>query len=177
MLFEGFKSLFGGGGQLVTGSVTGRGFPKVLVIGDFWTSAQAVTASKWNTIGEYTVPAQQKYRIGYGDANHPDNQGYIYILLKNAAGTELTGKIRLTYSDANKFAKDTVFEQQEAVLHGSTTDRRIMVALPETPVKAIPGRTDGMVRQDDRILIEFYPDSSDTVSTTTPVIYIPVTQY
>jgi hypothetical protein len=52
-----------------------------------------------------------------------------------------------------------------------------MVALPETPVKAIPGRTDGMVRQDDRILIEFYPDSSDTVSTTTPVIYIPVTQY
>lgn len=168
-IFDNIFGMFGG----ILGQQAGAGFPKTLIVSDFISTSPAVTVSKWNTIGEYTIPAQQKYMFGYGEKGNPDNQGYIYVLLKNAAATELTGKIRLTYSDANKFLKQTIYEEQEAVLHGSTTDRRLMRALPRIATSLRP---DGAVRQDDRLLIEFYPDSSDTVSTTTSTIYIPATQ-
>jgi hypothetical protein len=86
----------------------------------------------------------------------------------------LTGKIRLVYSDANQLQKKVVYEEEESVLHASTSDRKQMKPLPE---QINPIRADGMAWEDDRLLIEFYPDSSDTVSTTTSSILIPVTQY
>jgi len=169
-MFEGFANLFKG---LVPG-MPSAGFPKTLLLADFTTSNVSVTAGKWNIVGEYIVPAQQKYRFGYGKPETPDNQGYVYVFFRNASGTELTGRVRLTYSDANKFSKKTVFEETETVLHASTSDRRQMKALPE---QTNPIRPDGMSWEDDRLIIEFLPDTSDTISTTTSSVLIPVTQY
>jgi hypothetical protein len=168
-LFEGIRNIFGG--MIPTGAV---GFPKTLKLADFMSAPVSVVAGKWNTLGTFTVPAQQKYRFGIGSPQYPDNQGYLYIYLRNASGAELTGKIRLVYSDANQLQKKVVYEEEESVLHASTSDRKQMKPLPE---QINPIRADGRAWEDDRLIIEFYPDTSDTVSTTTSSILIPVTQY
>lgn len=148
----------------------GRGveFYKTLTKDDFMTGDATVYAGKWNKIGDFLVPAQNAYRFGYGTPSQPDNQGYIYIELKDTSATpvEVKGKIRLAVADYNERTIINVFEEREEVLHGSMTDRKLMKPLPDTGVEAT---------EDMRLQIWLLPDANATVSKANSTLLIPTT--
>jgi len=144
----------------------GKEFYKVLTEDDFMSANVTTYSGKWNKIGTYTVPAQNIYRFGYGNPNQPDNQGYLYIFLKDASGTEIRGKVRLAVADYNERVTTVVFEDRADVLHGSTSDRNQMKPLPDTGVKAT---------EDMKLIIYLNPDSDSIVSYTQTVMTIPTT--
>jgi hypothetical protein len=165
--------------DLVSGVVpVPKGFPKTLTKADFSLaqgSSQSIVAGVWNTIGTFTVPAQQKYRFGYGNPKEPDNQGYLYVDLKDTSATpvQIEGIIRLVYSDASGLKKQVIFEDRTNRLRGSTVDKKLMIPLPETPCGLRP---DSYASEDDKLLIELKPDASATLSYANSTIYIPATQ-
>lgn len=133
-------------------------------------NTQSVTNGDWNVVGEFTIPPQQKYAYGYGNADQASNQGYLYIFLKDDATSpaEVEGKIRLVQEDANGLKKFVVYEEQEAVLHGDQSDRQQKQALPEQVQYPEVG-------EDSRMKIEFDPTSDNTVSHDNSTVYVPVT--
>jgi hypothetical protein len=143
-----------------------REFYKVLDTQDFLTSDVQVFAGKWNKIGDFIVPAQNEYRFGYGSPSQPANQGYVYIYLRDTAGNEVKGKVRLAVADYNERDIKNVFEEREEVLHGDLSDKNKMKPLPDTGVTA---------REDMRLQIYLQPDSNATVSKANSVLYIPTT--
>ncbi|WP_456477902.1 hypothetical protein [Geoglobus ahangari] len=157
--------------RLVPGA-GGKGFPKTLTKEDFGITANVtVKAGVWNKIGEFRVPPQQAYKWGYGTPNLPYNQGYMYVLLQYNDGTNITevkGKIRLVVSDANELNKTVVFEERSEVLHAATADITKQKALPEQGPLA---------REDDKLIIEFMPDSDATITAADSDIRLPVTVY
>jgi hypothetical protein len=172
VLFDWLKNIVGN----VTPMATVKGFPKTLTKVDFALaggSTQSVVAGVWNQIGSFTVPAQQKYRFGYGNPREPDNQGYLYIDLKDSSNAQVEGIIRLVYSDASGLRKQVIFEDRTNRLRGSTVDKKLMIPLPETPCGL---RTDGFANEDDKLLIEIRPDTTATLSYNNSTIYIPATQ-
>jgi hypothetical protein len=155
-----------------------KGFPKNLTKDDFQlanNSTQSIVAGVWNTIGAFKVPAQQKFRFGYGKASEPDNQGYLYIDLKDTSATpvQIEGMIRLVYADASLLKKSVIYEENTRVLRGSTTDKKLMKPLPET-INTL--RPDGYAGEDDYLLIELKPESSATLSKANSTVFIPATQ-
>jgi hypothetical protein len=170
VLFESLRALISNLGMV-------RGFPKTLTKADFGiTSDIPVTAGRFHVIGVFTVPPQQKYRWGIGNPREQENQGYMYVSLKSTASgnPEIKGVIRLVYSDANGLRKQVIYEERNEVLSASKTDRRLMKPLPETPTSIRP---DGMAGEDDKLIIEYKPDSNDTISATASEILLPVTQF
>jgi len=151
------------------GKVAGRPtneYLKTLNEDDFMSANTTIYSGKWNKIGDFTVPAGNIYEFGYGTPDQPENQGYIYAYVKDATGTEITGKLRLVVADPNERTLVNVFEERSDVLHGSLSDKRQKVPLPRTGVKA---------NEDDKLQIWFKPDSDSTVSYTQSVILVPTT--
>ena len=146
-------------------------FKKTLDKSDFGLadeSTQSVSNGKWNVIGEFTVPPQQKYAYGYGSSKAQANQGYLYLFIKDDTDTEIEGKVRLVQEDANGLKKFVVYEEQEAVLHGDQSDRQQKNPLPEQAGYPLVG-------EDSRMKIEFNPESDSATSYTNSKVYIPVT--
>lgn len=131
-------------------------------------STQSITSGDWNNVGSFTIPPQQAYSYGYGNANQPSNQGYLYILFQNTTPSEITGKVRLVQEDANGLKKFVVYEEQEEVLHGDQSDRQKKQALPEQVQYPLVG-------EDSRMKIEFDPTSDDSLSYDNSTVYVPVT--
>mgnify|MGYP000453937355 CR=1 FL=1 len=156
------RGLFGG---------LGGGFPKTLTKDDFGLADTAVKAGVWNKIGEFKVPPQQAYRWGFGSPDRPYNQGYMYVYLKYNDGsnvTEVKGKVRLVVADANELRKDVVYEEREEVLHAADADITKQRPLPEQGPIA---------REDDKLIIEFMPDSDGNITAADSEIRLPVTVY
>jgi len=152
------------------GSIAGvskQGFPKTLNTADLISADVAVVASKWQVVGTYTVPAQQAYAFGYGEKQNPYNQGYLYTQLCVAGGTAKSGKIRLVVKDANDVPKGApVYEEDLAVLAGSTSDRALKQALPFTGLWGY---------DNDKLVVEYYPTAAATISSTASTLLIPCT--
>lgn len=128
----------------------------------------------WTPILDFRIPAGVKYAWGYGAASAPDNQGYIYVFLKDNATTpaEVTGTLRLKQTSATGREMIAVKDLESDALHGSKTDRKLMVPLPEQ--SDFP-----TVRQDSHMVVEFMPDSTSavTISKANTDFRIPATEY
>ena len=163
MVFEEIQARLAG---LVPGVARGE-FTRTLTEVDLIADTDVATG-KFNLLGTgFVCPAQQEYWVGQGTPNQPMNQGYAYFLLKDAAGVELTGKIRVAIYTANDVLKGIVFEEEGEVLHGSISDRQLKQALPvNRDIKA---------GKDDYIAVLFKPDVAATVSLTATLILLPVT--
>jgi len=133
-------------------------------------STQSVTTGDWNVIGSFSVPPQQRYAYGQGSPDRPSNQGYLYVEIMDDATSpaEIEGLVRLVQEDANGLKKFVVYEQQEAVLHGSTSDRQQKQALPEQVQYPLVG-------EDSNLKVEFDPSADNTVSHDNSTVYVPVT--
>jgi len=96
--------------------------------------------SVWTKIWEKTVPAQQRMRWGYGNANQPHNQGYLWFCSLDTNVDFQVGKLRLVQCKARDRGQIIVQEYDDRQLHLPTvttlttatpTDRATMKALPE----------------------------------------------
>ena len=111
----------------------------------------------WWVIWEMTVPAQQAMHWGYGDANHPANQGYMFFYAASAAAFD-TGTLRLCQAKARRRDTLIVHEAADVALHAqvaaiadpSLIDKNTMTALPEminTP----------LVGEDSLMQLQYFP--------------------
>jgi hypothetical protein len=143
-------------GVLGTKTVSGttqNAFQKILSQPDFSgiaTADQTAVSGAWTVIGTYTVPAQQRVAVGYGNPNQPENQGYIYVRLDCSGGQMLNAsKLRITQENANGTLKYVVFETDLAELSGDLNDKNKKIALPEKV--EFP-----LVAEDSKIKLEIY---------------------
>jgi len=96
--------------------------------------------SAWTKVWEKTVPAQQRYRWGYGSPLTPHNQGYMWFCSLDTAVDFQVGVLRLVQAKARETVSYVVLEIDDTRLHGTTvttlttatpTDINTMIALPE----------------------------------------------
>jgi hypothetical protein len=132
----------------------------------------------WYKLGDgYQVLAQQMVHFGYGSADLPDNQGYLYIYLSTDTPSEIPGKVRLVQANHAETTKYVVAEFNLASTHGSITNKAMMLALPEQT--QFP-----MVGEDSQIYLEAartdgiaYDAAVHDVEIVQSVVYVPVTIY
>lgn len=148
-------------------------FVKTLSATDFGLTAdKAYTTAQWNTIGSYTVPAQQEVTFG---ANDPTGGASIagravYVAIYNTT-VQVHGLVRFALTNANQTNTIVVMEESTIRLSASRYDRTLAVLLPEYPTRA---------KQDSKLLVLFYPSgASDTIDydNTNTVWQIPATIY
>ncbi len=135
-------------------------YPKTLsnynaTVGDFTvTDHQALaTVSEFVTIATYKCPAQQSIAVGYGTLALPDSCGYLYASLTNgvdASPVEITGKIRIIVTNYAGTKTAVIGEWDESTTHGSLTDRRLKIPIPESDVKY-------RISQDSYIKVQVQP--------------------
>lgn len=146
-------------------------FMKTLAAADLLDTDPVIPTTQWTRIGKYTVPAQQLTSWGYGDIEHPDSMGYLYIYIEtDAPGQFVGGKIRLSQSNAQETSKFVIAEHTLAATYGSKTNRAMMIPLPEQT--SYP-----MVGEDSILFLELYTSTGDTLDTSDCEIYIPVTVF
>lgn len=140
------------GGRSVSGAL--KPFRDILRAKDFFSADFSVTAGKWVPIGEYEIGAQQIVNVGYGNDVKPENAGYIYAKLSNAAGTAINGKFRIIAQDANDIGKDTIFNEDLDSLGGDANDKSKMIMLQEHPTEVL---------HNEKVVLQVYSDTTDTV--------------
>lgn len=173
----GIFTKLGLGGRKAPGSTQAR-FMKVLdfndLNGDITTDTDMPVVGTWYRVGTgYTVPAQQMMHVGYGSAELPDNQGYLYIQLTNVTGTPapIVGKVRIVQANAQETVKFVVAEFNLAATRGSVTNKAMMIALPEQTQFPLVG-------EDSKIWLEVAGTvNTDEVDASVATAYIPVTIY
>ena len=169
-----FTKLLGGqgvGGQPAPGNRFQRVLDKSAADLDIITADVTTVAGQWVDIGSgFTVPAQTLARTGYGDQEHPDNQGVLYIYFEDTAAAETVGRVRIVQRNAQETRSIVVGEWNLASTHGSKTNRAMMTALPEQA--QFP-----MVGEDSKIILQCYTVAASSVDKDNSFVYIPVTLY
>lgn len=150
----------------------GVAFAKDFNVSDFDSFGGSTTKGKFTEIARFKVPASTKYAWGYGAANNPDNQGYIYVDLQTSDEDEVEGTLQLVVQSATTRETEVVKELDTSRLDESKTDRKQMVPLPEQVGSAL-------ATQDSYLVLKLDPATSDTDvdDGTNSEVIIPVTEY
>lgn len=146
-------------------------FRKVLSHTSWWdstletdTSTHEITCTsgQWTKIGRYQVKARQRAAFGIGNANQPDNQGYIHLAIYDDTPTDSVveeGDVRFVILGYDDMPRYVIAEHPTLELRGSTTSRKDMKPLPVQ-------LQHGWVMQDGYLVIEFNPYATDDVIAT-----------
>jgi hypothetical protein len=140
------------GGSNVSGAL--KPFRDVLRLKDFMSADVAVTAGKWNDVGEVEVGAQQIVNVGFGSEDRPENAGFIYCKLMNTSAAVIDGKFRIIAKDANEVGKDTIFNEDLDSLGGDANDKQKQIMLEEHPTQVL---------KDEKIVLQVMPDTTTTI--------------
>ena len=137
--------------------------------------------TEFQTIATYKCPAQTKIAVGYGTPTQPDSAGHIYVFLKTGEATpvEILGKLRVIVTNFAGTKQVVLAEHDESVLHGSQTDRKLMLQLAEKRP---------MIKQDDYIKVQIMPAAAHVAAgatadnvgwgaATESLIQLPITVY
>lgn len=134
-------NLLGGGVAQAGPKITGQ-YAKVLSHSDWWDTTLETASGKisctlavWTCIGRYKVLPRLRSHFGFGSAQTPDNQGYLYVALYDDTATNsaaiTAGKLRLVQLSADGWTKTPVGEWDLGDLKGDANDRNKRVPLPE----------------------------------------------
>jgi hypothetical protein len=174
--------------QETLGDVIGRSeesanrsaFSRDFNVSNFDSFGGELTAGKYVEIGRFTVPAETEYSWGYGRANNPENQGYLYVDLEATGsgsgndGDAIEGNIRFMVESATGRKTEVVADFDTEKLDASKSDRGKQVPLPEQVGSSI-------ATEDSHLVIEFDPvsanDGYDVDSSGDSEVIIPVTEY
>ncbi len=119
-------------------------------------------------VAYYTVQAQEEATFGWGDENHPDNQGYIYFQAQTSVPGAIDGPTRFILEDAHgaAIAGGLVLQEESTRMDASATDRRLQLPLPKWPLYAT---------EDSRLAIRMDPSATAAVSQSDSTVQVPIT--
>lgn len=178
------KGLFGGGGlggvddevARVLGksreSASRRSFNRDFNPSDFDSFGGDTQPGKYIEIASFTVPASTEYAYGYGSAENPENQGYLYVDLQTSTPSAVDGTIRLAMESPTGRNTEVVADYDTTRLDASKSDKAQMVPLPEQ-VSA------PLVTQDSSLVLYFNDagGASSTISQADSDMILPMTEY
>ncbi len=132
--------------------------------------AASYVAGDFNEVWRYTVQAQEEAAFGYGDAKDEVNQGFLFVDTRTVVPADIDGVVRFVMEGAHGEAipGGLVREEDSTRLDASQTDRRIMVPLPEHPLRA---------GEDSRLVLRIDPTATATSTLADSTLQIPVTLY
>lgn len=151
-------------------SAASNNFNRDFNVGNFGSFGGDVTAGKFTEIARFQVPSSTEYSFGYGRANNPENQGYLYVDLQNGTPAEVEGTIRFALQSATGRNEIVIADFDTEKLDASKTDRTQQVPFPEQV-------SDPKASEDSFLVIKFEPNSNDTVNEANSEVIIPVTEY
>lgn len=121
-------------------------------------------------IGRFTVPASTEYAWGYGSADNPANQGYLYVKIMSDAGNQVHGKLTLVQESPTERGQTVVASFDTERLDASKSDSQLQVPLPEQISKPL-------VTQDSSLALYFNANTAETIDETATDVIFPVTEY
>lgn len=147
-----------------------KSFSRDFNIGNFDSFGGDVTQGKMTEVARFRVPADTEYSWGYGAAENPDNQGYLYVDLQNSTPAAVEGTIRFKVESSTGRHSEVVADMDTSKLDASKTDRTQQVPLPEQVGSSLAS-------EDAYLVIEMDPQATDTISASDSEVIIPVTEY
>lgn len=135
----------------------GIGFASELSYADMAPSADVVcAASKWTTVLEKQVPAQEVWAFGTGRPGDPHSMGILHILLSVAGPTNITaGKYRVIATNYRETDIEPLLEKSCLMCKGAAdTDKQSNILVPESGVK---------IAEDSYLKVQLNPDAASTV--------------
>lgn len=145
-------------------------FSRDFQTGSFDSFGGDVTSGKMTEIARFQVPSDTKYSWGYGSADKPENQGYLYVDLRDGSSNAVDGVIQLVVESSTTRETEVVKEIDTERLDASKTDRQQQVALPEQISNAL-------ATEDAYLVVNLDPSADDTVDETNSEVILPVTEY
>ena len=151
-------------------SASRNSFNRDFNVGNFDSFGGDVTDSKYVEIARFRVPSSTEYAWGYGSANAPENQGYLYVDLRDDTDSAIEGTFRLELASATGRDTTVVADFDTEKLDASKTDRTQQVPLPEQV-------SDPLASEDSFLVIKFNPNAAGNVDETNSEVIVPVTEY
>lgn len=173
MPLPGFNNAVGEAAEVLgrsSDSAARDSFSKELGVSDFDSFGGDVTSGKFTEIARLRVPADTEWSWGYGSANNPENQGYLFVDLQNSSPAEVEGIIRFTVESSTGRQTHVVADYDTSRLAASKTNREQMVPLPEQV-------NSPLATQDAYLVAKMDPVSDDTIDETESEVIIPATEY
>jgi hypothetical protein len=134
------------------------------------TGTTDASSGQFTKIGEFIVPAQERYRLGFGSAKYEANQGYLYVELVDDASNVINGSIRIQQRDAQERNIRTAEELELSTLNASKSDRNQQIPFPEHTDMPKVGR-------DSKLVLAVNPDSDETIDWSASDVILPTTVY
>lgn len=163
-----------GGGDSNPNRATYRGKPgyeRTLQLDNFTTSDVSVEPGRFNEIGRFQIGAGQFAEVGVGSVNdNAESQGRPLIDYQDSTPSGISGVHRVLHENATQTQSQKVLQRRSDDLNISNRNER--VTLPRVSQKGY-----ARVTEDSFIVLEFKPDSSNTVATAESTVSLPVTIY
>lgn len=128
-----------------------------------------VKAGEENVIGEFTVPAQEVYRWGYGSPRDERNQGFAYADLRDDADEPVQGEIWLVQTDAPGDNRQVVKRFSADTLRGDRADINTQKPLPEQGQNPFVG-------ENSKLRLVFVPRYDETIDHENSELGLPTTR-
>ncbi len=128
-----------------------------------------VRAGEENVIGEFTVPAQEVYRWGYGSPRDERNQGFAYADLRDDEDNPVQGEIWLVQTDAPGDNRQVVKRFSAATLRGDRADINTQKPLPEQGQNPFVG-------ENSKLRLVFVPRNDETIDRENSDLGLPTTR-
>lgn len=132
-------------------------------------ASMAVNSGQYTRLGSYQVTAGEKISVGAGMLSGMDNAiGRIYAKFLNSDATplEVPGKVRLSIYSPQDRPIMIVKEFRTEDLNTNASDKTKQLPLPEHDV---------WIREDQKLVLEFLPDSTGYISKTNTTLLMSVT--
>ena len=147
-----------------------QAFNREFSVSDFDSFGGDVTSGKFTEVARFQVPADTEYSWGYGRADAPENQGYLYVDLQNGTPAAVEGTIRFVVESSTGRKTEVVADYDTERLDASKTNREQQVPFPEQIGSAV-------ATQDAYLVIKMDPSADDTISSANSDVIIPATEY
>ena len=151
-------------------SASRKSFNRDFNADDFDEFGGDVKEGAWVELARFTVPAKTEYSWGYGSAENPENQGYLYIDLQTSTPSAVDGTIRFLQRSATGRGSEVIADFDTSRLDASKSDKALMVPFPEQVGH-------DLVVQDSHLTVELESDTDATIDANESEVIVPVTEY
>lgn len=126
-------------------------------------------AGVWVKLGEYQVPAGEAVSVGFGPYSGQENAvGRLFVELKDEVPGVIHGKLRLSMYTPQDRPKKIIGEYRTNILSSNSTDRTKQLPYPEDGL---------MITEDQKLVLEFLPDTAETLTKANCTILMDVTKF